>query len=73
MAVDPVKAEKELNAYIAKRQAEDKHRQIAAQAAALKAEGLARWQAQCTVPSQQAAFLEHFTAIERALGEPVRG
>jgi hypothetical protein len=32
---------------------------------ALKAEGLARWAQQCTVPSQQGAFLERFSALEQ--------
>ena len=41
---------------------------LLAQAATLRAEGLARWQRQCTVISQQPAFLERYTAIEQALG-----
>ena len=35
-----------------------------AELTALKAEGLARWHAQCPVASQREAFLERFTAIE---------
>lgn len=38
---------------------------------ALKAEGLARWHAQCTVPSQLPSFLERFTAIEQKLTQSV--
>lgn len=37
-------------------------------AADLKAEALRRWQQQCIVPSQQPAYLERFTAIEKLLG-----
>ncbi|OPZ84734.1 MAG: Glycosyl hydrolase family 20, catalytic domain [bacterium ADurb.Bin429] len=42
---------------------------IAARAEALKAEGLARWREQCTVPSQLPAFLERYMAIEQALAK----
>jgi len=45
----------------------ERHR-ILAQAEILRAEGLARWQRQCTVVSQQPAFFERYTAIEKALG-----
>ena len=42
---------------------------IAAMAAELRHEGLARWEQQCTVPAQQPAFLERFTAVERILSD----
>ncbi len=38
---------------------------------ALKADGLARWEQQCTVPSQIPAFLERFTAVEKKLNKPL--
>ena len=37
-------------------------------AEALKTEGLALWERQCTCPSQMPAFLERYAGIEGALG-----
>lgn len=40
---------------------------LKAEAEVLKREGLALWQRQCRVPSQQTAFLERYTALEKIL------